>query len=85
MNVFEQMQELWEGDMALTVAKSLPAGLHLSNTLTGEMITGGMCGGVEDNCIIIDGCDTFLQMMRSPCTLQGFTQTPTCLCGTAKR
>lgn len=59
VNVFEQMQELWEGDMALTVAKSLPAGLHLSNTLTGEMITGGMCGGVEDNCIIIDGCDTF--------------------------
>lgn len=30
------MQELWEGDMALTVAKSLPAGLHLYNTLTGE-------------------------------------------------
>uniref|UniRef100_A0AAQ5XXI0 Ubiquitin carboxyl-terminal hydrolase n=1 Tax=Amphiprion ocellaris TaxID=80972 RepID=A0AAQ5XXI0_AMPOC len=29
-----QMQELWEGDMALTVAKSLPAGLHLYNTLT---------------------------------------------------
>lgn len=30
------MQEMWEGDMALTVAKSLPAGLHLYNTLTGE-------------------------------------------------
>uniref|UniRef100_I3IYH6 Ubiquitin carboxyl-terminal hydrolase n=1 Tax=Oreochromis niloticus TaxID=8128 RepID=I3IYH6_ORENI len=29
-----QMQEFWEGDMALTVAKSLPAGLHLYNTLT---------------------------------------------------
>ncbi|XP_062324744.1 ubiquitin carboxyl-terminal hydrolase 40 [Osmerus eperlanus] len=28
-----QMQELWDGDMALTVAKSLPAGLHLYNTL----------------------------------------------------
>lgn len=42
MNVFEQMQELWEGNMALTLAKSLPAGLHLSYTLTGEMITGGM-------------------------------------------
>lgn len=26
--------------MALTVAKSHPAGLHLYNTLTGEMITG---------------------------------------------
>lgn len=36
------MQELWEGDMALTVAKSLPAGLHLSNTLTGGMITDKM-------------------------------------------
>lgn len=31
------MQETWEGDMALTVAKSLPAGLHLYNTLTGEL------------------------------------------------
>lgn len=31
------MQEMWEGDMALTVAKSLPAGLHLYNTLTGEL------------------------------------------------
>lgn len=40
MNAFEKMQELWEGDMALTVAKSLAAGLHLTNTLTGEMITG---------------------------------------------
>uniref|UniRef100_A0A8C8IZB3 USP domain-containing protein n=1 Tax=Oncorhynchus tshawytscha TaxID=74940 RepID=A0A8C8IZB3_ONCTS len=29
-------QDLWEGDMALTVARSLPAGLHLYNTLTGE-------------------------------------------------
>lgn len=51
------MQELWEGDMALTVAKSLPAGLHLSNTLTGEMITGE--NGVEHNCSIINGCDTY--------------------------
>uniref|UniRef100_A0A674F2C9 Ubiquitin carboxyl-terminal hydrolase n=1 Tax=Salmo trutta TaxID=8032 RepID=A0A674F2C9_SALTR len=32
-------QDLWEGDMALTVAKSLPAGLHLYNTLTGETHT----------------------------------------------
>uniref|UniRef100_A0A8C9TKU4 Ubiquitin carboxyl-terminal hydrolase n=1 Tax=Scleropages formosus TaxID=113540 RepID=A0A8C9TKU4_SCLFO len=30
-----QMQDTWEGDMALTLAKSLPAGLHLYNTLTG--------------------------------------------------
>ncbi|XP_041827109.1 ubiquitin carboxyl-terminal hydrolase 40 isoform X2 [Melanotaenia boesemani] len=34
-----QMQELWEGDMALTVAKSLPAGLHLYNTLTDDSIS----------------------------------------------
>ncbi|KAK2826421.1 hypothetical protein Q5P01_020635 [Channa striata] len=34
-----QMQELWEGDMALTVAKSLPAGLHLYNTLTDDNVT----------------------------------------------
>ncbi|XP_029982547.1 ubiquitin carboxyl-terminal hydrolase 40 isoform X2 [Sphaeramia orbicularis] len=34
-----QMQELWEGDMALTVAKSLPAGLHLYNTLTDDGVS----------------------------------------------
>uniref|UniRef100_A0AAQ5XD49 Ubiquitin carboxyl-terminal hydrolase n=1 Tax=Amphiprion ocellaris TaxID=80972 RepID=A0AAQ5XD49_AMPOC len=34
-----QMQELWEGDMALTVAKSLPAGLHLYNTLTDDTVS----------------------------------------------
>ncbi|XP_068194600.1 ubiquitin carboxyl-terminal hydrolase 40 isoform X2 [Antennarius striatus] len=33
-----QMQELWEGDMALTMAKSLPAGLHLYNTITDDSI-----------------------------------------------
>uniref|UniRef100_A0A3B5M5R6 USP domain-containing protein n=1 Tax=Xiphophorus couchianus TaxID=32473 RepID=A0A3B5M5R6_9TELE len=33
------MQELWEGDMALTVAKSLPAGLHLYNTLTDDSVS----------------------------------------------
>nr|XP_023695916.1 ubiquitin carboxyl-terminal hydrolase 40 [Paramormyrops kingsleyae] len=31
-----QMQDLWEGDMALTVARKLPAGLHLYNTLTDD-------------------------------------------------
>ncbi|XP_048090976.1 ubiquitin carboxyl-terminal hydrolase 40 [Alosa alosa] len=31
-----QMQDLWEGDMALTVAQSLPAGLHLYDTLTDD-------------------------------------------------
>uniref|UniRef100_A0A8C2BHC2 Ubiquitin carboxyl-terminal hydrolase n=1 Tax=Cyprinus carpio TaxID=7962 RepID=A0A8C2BHC2_CYPCA len=30
------MQDLWEGDMALTLAKNVPAGLHLYDTLTGE-------------------------------------------------
>ncbi|CAJ1073333.1 ubiquitin carboxyl-terminal hydrolase 40 isoform X1 [Xyrichtys novacula] len=34
-----QMQELWEGDMALTVAKSLPAGLHLYNSLTDDSVS----------------------------------------------
>lgn len=32
------MQDLWEGDMALTLAKNVPAGLHLYDTLTGEYI-----------------------------------------------
>lgn len=32
------MQDLWEGDMALTLAKNVPAGLHLYDTLTGEHI-----------------------------------------------
>ncbi|XP_012696474.2 ubiquitin carboxyl-terminal hydrolase 40 [Clupea harengus] len=31
-----QMQDLWEGDMALTVAQSLPAGLHLYDTLADD-------------------------------------------------
>ncbi|XP_028294265.1 ubiquitin carboxyl-terminal hydrolase 40 isoform X2 [Gouania willdenowi] len=34
-----QMHELWEGDMALTVARSLPAGLHLYNTLTDDNVS----------------------------------------------
>uniref|UniRef100_A0A3P8UWW9 Ubiquitin specific peptidase 40 n=1 Tax=Cynoglossus semilaevis TaxID=244447 RepID=A0A3P8UWW9_CYNSE len=34
-----QMQELWEGDMALTVTRSLPAGLHLYNTLTDDSVS----------------------------------------------
>ncbi|KAI3367183.1 hypothetical protein L3Q82_008235 [Scortum barcoo] len=34
-----QMHELWEGDMALTVAKSLPAGLHLYNTIIDDSIS----------------------------------------------
>ncbi|XP_056282071.1 ubiquitin carboxyl-terminal hydrolase 40 isoform X2 [Pseudoliparis swirei] len=41
-----QKQELWEGDMALTVARSLPAGLHLYNTLTDDGVSlyrAGIC------------------------------------------
>uniref|UniRef100_A0A665TIG7 USP domain-containing protein n=1 Tax=Echeneis naucrates TaxID=173247 RepID=A0A665TIG7_ECHNA len=41
-----QMQEFWEGDMALTVARSLPAGLHLYNTLTDDSVSlysAGIC------------------------------------------
>ncbi|KAM8833045.1 ubiquitin carboxyl-terminal hydrolase 40 [Synchiropus picturatus] len=34
-----QQQELWEGDMVLTVARNLPAGLHLYNTLTDDNIS----------------------------------------------
>lgn len=42
-----QMQEFWEGDMALTVAKSLPAGLHLYKTLTGETFSKVLKGTVK--------------------------------------
>ncbi|XP_060725099.1 ubiquitin carboxyl-terminal hydrolase 40 [Tachysurus vachellii] len=31
-----QMQDVWKGDMALTIAKNLPAGLHLYDTLTDD-------------------------------------------------
>uniref|UniRef100_A0A6Q2XM05 USP domain-containing protein n=1 Tax=Esox lucius TaxID=8010 RepID=A0A6Q2XM05_ESOLU len=34
-----QMQDFWEGDMSLTVAKSLPSGLHLYNTLTDDEVS----------------------------------------------
>ncbi|XP_029688638.1 ubiquitin carboxyl-terminal hydrolase 40 isoform X2 [Takifugu rubripes] len=34
-----QKQELWKGDVALTVAKSHPAGLHLYNTLTDDEVS----------------------------------------------
>uniref|UniRef100_A0A8C2BJQ0 Ubiquitin specific peptidase 40 n=1 Tax=Cyprinus carpio TaxID=7962 RepID=A0A8C2BJQ0_CYPCA len=33
------MQDLWEGDMALTLAKNVPAGLHLYDTLTDDQIS----------------------------------------------
>uniref|UniRef100_A0A671T6Y0 Ubiquitin carboxyl-terminal hydrolase 40-like n=1 Tax=Sinocyclocheilus anshuiensis TaxID=1608454 RepID=A0A671T6Y0_9TELE len=34
-----QMQDLWEGDTALTLAKNVPAGLHLYDTLTDDQIS----------------------------------------------
>ncbi|XP_061599074.1 ubiquitin carboxyl-terminal hydrolase 40 isoform X2 [Cololabis saira] len=45
-----QKQELWEGDMALTIAKSLPAGLHLYNTLTDDDVSlygAGICTNTD--------------------------------------
>uniref|UniRef100_A0A8C4EDD4 Ubiquitin carboxyl-terminal hydrolase n=1 Tax=Dicentrarchus labrax TaxID=13489 RepID=A0A8C4EDD4_DICLA len=76
-----QMQELWEGDMALTVAKSLPAGLHLYNTVTGE---SHECKVPQEDRSFTNVVTTFwlwysLQMTVSPCTVQAFIQTLTCL------
>ncbi|XP_059209927.1 ubiquitin carboxyl-terminal hydrolase 40 [Centropristis striata] len=45
-----QKQEQWEGDMALTVARGLPAGLHLYNTLTDDgvsLYSAGICTNSE--------------------------------------
>ncbi|XP_051987038.1 ubiquitin carboxyl-terminal hydrolase 40 [Xyrauchen texanus] len=45
-----QMQDLWEGDMALTLAKNVPAGLHLYDTLTNDQISlysAGVCNGSD--------------------------------------
>ncbi|XP_077416096.1 ubiquitin carboxyl-terminal hydrolase 40 isoform X1 [Vanacampus margaritifer] len=45
--LYEQ-QDQWEGDMALTLAKILPAGLHLYNTLTDDSLS--LCSaGVNTN------------------------------------
>uniref|UniRef100_A0A672HVH5 Ubiquitin specific peptidase 40 n=1 Tax=Salarias fasciatus TaxID=181472 RepID=A0A672HVH5_SALFA len=55
-----QMQELWEGDMALTVAKSLPAGLHLYNTLTDDNISLNSAG-------IYNNTDLFVWNGRDVC------------------
>jgi hypothetical protein len=32
-----QLLEFWEGDMVLSIAKYVPAGLHIYQTLTGKM------------------------------------------------
>ncbi|XP_048056384.1 LOW QUALITY PROTEIN: ubiquitin carboxyl-terminal hydrolase 40 [Megalobrama amblycephala] len=45
-----QMQDLWEGDMALTLAKNVPAGLHLYDTLTDDQMSlysAGVCHGSD--------------------------------------
>ncbi|KAL6455804.1 hypothetical protein MHYP_G00356550 [Metynnis hypsauchen] len=48
-----QMQDQWEGDMALTIAKHLPAGLHLYNTLTDDEQSLYSAG-------VSNGCDLFV-------------------------
>ncbi|XP_013865209.1 ubiquitin carboxyl-terminal hydrolase 40, partial [Austrofundulus limnaeus] len=55
-----QMQELWERDMALTVAKSLPAGLHLYNTLTDDSVSLYSAG-------IVTNTDLFVWNGREVC------------------
>ncbi|XP_076871413.1 ubiquitin carboxyl-terminal hydrolase 40 isoform X2 [Brachyhypopomus gauderio] len=45
-----QMQTTWEGDMVLTVAKNLPAGLHLCDTLNDDqksLYSAGVCNGSD--------------------------------------
>uniref|UniRef100_A0A674F0N7 Ubiquitin specific peptidase 40 n=1 Tax=Salmo trutta TaxID=8032 RepID=A0A674F0N7_SALTR len=58
--IIYQMQDLWEGDMALTVAKSLPAGLHLYNTLTDDEVSLYSAG-------ILTGTDLFVWNGREVC------------------
>uniref|UniRef100_A0A8C7SA54 USP domain-containing protein n=1 Tax=Oncorhynchus mykiss TaxID=8022 RepID=A0A8C7SA54_ONCMY len=53
-------QDLWEGDMALTVARSLPAGLHLYNTLTDDEVSLYSAG-------ILSGTDLFVWNGREVC------------------
>nr|XP_046179575.1 ubiquitin carboxyl-terminal hydrolase 40-like [Oncorhynchus gorbuscha] len=58
--IIYQMQNLWDGDMALTVAKSLPAGLHLYNTLTDDEVSLCSAG-------ILTGTDLFVWNGREVC------------------
>ncbi|KAJ8003711.1 hypothetical protein DPEC_G00151150 [Dallia pectoralis] len=55
-----QMQHLWEGDMSLTVAKCLPAGLHLYHTLTDDELSLYSAG-------ILTGTDLFVWNGREVC------------------
>uniref|UniRef100_A0AAZ3QDD6 USP domain-containing protein n=1 Tax=Oncorhynchus tshawytscha TaxID=74940 RepID=A0AAZ3QDD6_ONCTS len=58
--IIYQMEDLWDGDMALTVAKSLPAGLHLYNTLTDDEVSLYSAG-------IFTGTDLFVWNGREVC------------------
>uniref|UniRef100_A0A674DQS1 Ubiquitin specific peptidase 40 n=1 Tax=Salmo trutta TaxID=8032 RepID=A0A674DQS1_SALTR len=58
--IIYQKQDLWEGDMALTVARSLPAGLHLYNTLTDDEVSLYSAG-------ILTGTDLFVWNGREVC------------------
>uniref|UniRef100_A0A8C7SCM5 USP domain-containing protein n=1 Tax=Oncorhynchus mykiss TaxID=8022 RepID=A0A8C7SCM5_ONCMY len=58
--IIYQKQDLWEGDMALTVARSLPAGLHLYNTLTDDEVSLYSAG-------ILSGTDLFVWNGREVC------------------
>ncbi|XP_034050856.1 ubiquitin carboxyl-terminal hydrolase 40 isoform X2 [Thalassophryne amazonica] len=57
-----QMQELWEGDMALSVARSHPAGLHLYSTLTDDTLSLYSAGVFTDSDLFVwngkDVCGT---------------------------
>ncbi|XP_041119519.1 ubiquitin carboxyl-terminal hydrolase 40 isoform X2 [Polyodon spathula] len=55
-----QLQDSWEGDMTLTVAKSLPAGLHLYDTLTDDQQSLHSSG-------LVDGSDLFVWNGREVC------------------
>ncbi|NXS01251.1 UBP40 hydrolase, partial [Oxylabes madagascariensis] len=48
-----QMLESWEGDMVLSMAKPLPAGLHLYQVLDGDELT-------LDGIGLVDGADIFI-------------------------
>ncbi|XP_052355290.1 ubiquitin carboxyl-terminal hydrolase 40-like [Oncorhynchus keta] len=58
--IIYQKQDFWEGDMALTVARSLPAGLHLYNTLTDDEVSLYSAG-------ILSGTDLFVWNGREVC------------------
>lgn len=48
-----QMQEPWDGDMALTVARSLPAGLHLYNTLSDDDVSLFSAGVTNNTALFV--------------------------------